>query len=52
MNKDYLIKTGLSEEQASIYGILLENGELSARRIHQKSPFKRGLVYNCMGIHD
>lgn len=48
MNNDYLIKAGLSPEQALVYEILVKNGELSARKVHQKTPLKRGLVYKVL----
>lgn len=48
MNEDYLIKAGLSPEQSVVYGVLLKNGKLSARKVHQKTPFKRGLVYKVL----
>jgi len=40
-----LVNAGLDEEQAVIYEILLKEGELPARKIYQKTPYKRGLIY-------
>lgn len=48
MNKDLLIKAGLSEGEALVYDYLLENGESTAGQIIKKLPVKRGLVYNIL----
>lgn len=48
MDKDLLIKIGLSEGEALVYGYLLENGESTAGQIIKKLPLKRGLVYNIL----
>jgi sugar-specific transcriptional regulator TrmB len=39
---------GLTPEQAEIYQVLLKNGPLPAGKIHQKTPYKRGLVYKLL----
>lgn len=39
---------GLTTDQATIYEVLLKNGALPAGKIHQKTPFKRGLVYKLL----
>ena len=39
---------GLTEQEATIYEIMLELGEARAKEIYQKSPFKRGLVYKLL----
>lgn len=40
-----LAQAGLDSEQAVIYEILLKDGRLPARKIYQKTPYKRGLIY-------
>ena len=39
---------GLTEQEATIYEIMLELGQARAKEIYQKSPFKRGLVYKLL----
>lgn len=39
---------GLTPEQAQIYEVLLKNGPLPAGKVHQKTPYKRGLVYKLL----
>ena len=46
--QDSLIESGLSETQAVIYEILIKFGVQSARLVHVRSPFKRGLVYKAL----
>lgn len=46
--KQTLSFAGLTEDQADIYGLLIKNGPLPAGKIHQKTPFKRGLVYKIL----
>ncbi|MCR4280048.1 MAG: hypothetical protein NUV82_01325 [Candidatus Komeilibacteria bacterium] len=48
MYEDSLSQTGLTEDQAIIYEILLKNGPLRASRVAQKSPLKRALVYKLL----
>jgi len=48
MYKDTLISTGLSEEEAEIYAILLKKGPLPAGTINKETPIKRGLVYKTL----
>lgn len=43
-----LVQAGLTTEQASIYEVLIKNGALPAGKIHQKTPYKRGLVYKVL----
>ncbi|HMQ02015.1 MAG TPA: helix-turn-helix domain-containing protein [Candidatus Doudnabacteria bacterium] len=43
-----LSQAGLTPDQAVIYEVLLKNGPLPAGKIHQKTPFKRGLVYKLL----
>ncbi len=43
-----LSQAGLSADQALIYEMLIKNGPLPAGKIHQKTPFKRGLVYKLL----
>ncbi len=43
-----LSQAGLTPDQAVIYELLLKNGALPAGKIHQKTPFKRGLVYKLL----
>jgi sugar-specific transcriptional regulator TrmB len=45
MYQESLKKLGLTEEQATIYNILLTNGPLIARKIALLSGLKRGFVY-------
>lgn len=39
---------GLTEQEATVYEIMLELGQARAKEIYQKSPFKRGLVYKLL----
>ena len=48
MYEKTLEQIGLSPNQAAIYEILIKNGPLSAGKIAQKSPLKRGLVYKIL----
>jgi len=48
MEFEILKKIGLSDEEASVYGYLLENGERTAGAILKKLPIKRGQLYNIL----
>lgn len=48
MYDDYLIKAGLTPEEATVYQICLKEGTQTARKIQQKSPYKRGLIYKIL----
>lgn len=48
MYEKTLEEIGLSPNQAAIYEILIKNGQLTAGKIAQKSPLKRGLVYKIL----
>ncbi|MBT6954879.1 MAG: hypothetical protein HN991_00815 [Candidatus Jacksonbacteria bacterium] len=48
MYKEVLNQAGLSQDQAEIYEILLKNGALTAGKINQNTPIKRGLVYKLL----
>lgn len=48
MYKEVLNQAGLSQDQAEIYEILLKNGPLTAGKINQNTPIKRGLVYKLL----
>lgn len=39
---------GLTQEEWSVYQILLETGPATARKITDKSPLKRGMVYKAL----
>lgn len=41
-------QVGLTEQEATIYEIMLELGETRAKEIYQRSPYKRGLVYKIL----
>ncbi len=43
-----LTQAGLEADQAHVYEALLQNGPLTAGRIHQRTPLKRGLVYKVL----
>jgi len=40
-----LIQIGLDEVQSFIYSTLLKGGEMTARKVQQTGPYKRGLIY-------
>lgn len=48
MWNEYLIKIGLSQDQAKVYSLLLELGTLTARKITLKTGLKRGLTYKIL----
>lgn len=48
MYEKSLEQAGLTKEQAIIYEVLVKNGPLKAGKIHQKTPFKRGLTYKIL----
>ncbi len=48
MWNEYLTQIGLTEDQAKIYGLLLELGAITARKITQKTGLKRGLTYKVL----
>jgi sugar-specific transcriptional regulator TrmB len=48
MYQDSLLKIGLNYYQAVVYETLLKEGALTAGKISQKTPIKRGLVYKIL----
>jgi sugar-specific transcriptional regulator TrmB len=46
--EDILIKSGLTNDQAVIYGTLLKNGVLPAQKVALKAGIKRGLCYKVI----
>jgi len=48
MYEQLLQQSGLTENEAIIYEILLQEGELKAGQIAQKTPLKRGLTYKTL----
>ncbi len=48
MYKKFLVDSGLSEGEATIYDILLQNGEISAATLTKQAPYKRGMIYKYL----
>jgi sugar-specific transcriptional regulator TrmB len=48
MYKEHLIQSGLSTDQATVYELLINQGPLTAGKISQRTPLKRGLVYKIL----
>lgn len=48
MYQEILNAAGLSQKEAEIYEILLSEGELTAGKLHKKTPYKRSLVYKAL----
>lgn len=48
MYEQLFTQTGLNQHEAAIYELLLKEGELTAGKLAQKSPLKRGLVYKTL----
>lgn len=48
MYEKALTESGLSPAQAVVYEVLLRYGAQSARSVHARSPFKRGLIYKAL----
>lgn len=48
MNKDILINLGLTEDEASIYNVLLEGGFMNARTVATRTSLGRPLTYKIL----
>lgn len=48
LHKDILEKAGLAENEISIYTILLNDGEMPAKELKEKSGLKHGIAYYVM----
>ncbi|PIP86938.1 hypothetical protein COW81_03015, partial [Candidatus Campbellbacteria bacterium CG22_combo_CG10-13_8_21_14_all_36_13] len=48
ININTLISAGLEEQEAIVYELLLQKGELRAGEIIKKTALKRGNVYNIL----
>jgi sugar-specific transcriptional regulator TrmB len=48
MYKEYLAKSGLSKDQATIYDLLLQYGNIGASKLSKLSGLKRGLTYKIL----
>lgn len=48
MFNDYLIKSGLSKDQSTIYDLLLQYGNIGASKLSKLANLKRGLTYKVL----
>lgn len=48
MFKDIFVQLGLTQNEAVVYEYLLKNGDSTAGTIIDKTPLKRGVVYNAL----
>ncbi len=48
MYQEYLAKSGLSKDQATIYDLLLQYGNIGASKLSKLSGLKRGLTYKVI----
>jgi len=48
MFEQVLTQTGLSANQATVYEVLLREGVITASKISQKTPLKRGITYKIL----